>query len=57
MDITVPMVVRLEGTNVDEGRNILKDSKLEFTVARTMADAAEKVASCVAESNGGGKGK
>ncbi len=57
VDITVPMVVRLEGTNVHEGRNILKDSKLKFTVARTMADAAEKVASCVAESNGGGRRK
>ena len=38
--IRVPLIVRLEGTNVDQGRKILKDSSLEFRVARDMAEAA-----------------
>lgn len=42
--ITLPMVVRLEGTNVDVGRRILAESGLTFTVAQGMKDAAEKVA-------------
>jgi succinyl-CoA synthetase beta subunit len=41
--LTLPIVLRLEGTNVEEGRRILKDSGLNFTVAETMKDAAEKV--------------
>jgi succinyl-CoA synthetase beta subunit len=39
----LPIVLRLEGTNVEKGREILKDSGLKFTVAETMKDAAEKV--------------
>ncbi|MCK4486574.1 MAG: ADP-forming succinate--CoA ligase subunit beta [Desulfobacterales bacterium] len=41
--IKVPVVVRLDGTNVEEGRNILAESGLDFIVADSMADAAEKV--------------
>lgn len=41
--VEVPVVVRLEGTNVKEGRDILKSSGLNFEVAAGMADAAEKV--------------
>jgi succinyl-CoA synthetase beta subunit len=41
--IQLPVVLRLEGTNVDAGRQILKDSGLNFIVAETMKDAAEKV--------------
>jgi succinyl-CoA synthetase beta subunit len=41
--VKVPMVVRLEGTNVERGRAILRDSGLEFLVADGMKDAAEKV--------------
>jgi succinyl-CoA synthetase beta subunit len=41
--IQLPIVLRLEGTNVEAGRQILKDSGLDFTVAETMKDAAEKV--------------
>ncbi len=41
--ITIPMVVRLEGTNVEKGQEILKNSGLKFTVADGMKDAAEKV--------------
>ncbi|MBN1382900.1 MAG: ADP-forming succinate--CoA ligase subunit beta [Deltaproteobacteria bacterium] len=43
LDINVPLVIRLEGTNVDEGRRILADSGLSFTVAENLKDAAEKV--------------
>lgn len=41
--IKVPVVVRLDGTNVEEGRQILAQSDLDFIVAHSMADAAEKV--------------
>jgi len=41
--IPLPIVLRLEGTNVEAGRQILKDSGLNFIVAETMKDAAEKV--------------
>jgi succinyl-CoA synthetase beta subunit len=41
--IQLPIVLRLEGTNVEEGREILKQSGFNFIVAETMKDAAEKV--------------
>jgi succinyl-CoA synthetase beta subunit len=41
--INVPLVVRLEGTNVELGKQMLRDSKLNFTTADTMGEAAEKV--------------
>ena len=41
--IQLPIVLRLEGTNVEAGREILKNSGLSFIVAETMKDAAEKV--------------
>jgi succinyl-CoA synthetase beta subunit len=41
--IQLPIVLRLEGTNVEAGREILKQSGLNFIVAETMKDAAEKV--------------
>jgi len=43
LKIRVPVVVRMEGTNVEAGRKILTDSGLDFTVAHGMKDAAEKV--------------
>ncbi|HZP23152.1 MAG TPA: ADP-forming succinate--CoA ligase subunit beta [Terriglobales bacterium] len=42
-NIQLPIVLRLEGTNVEQGRQILKESGLKFIVAETMKDAAEKV--------------
>ena len=42
-DVRHPVVVRLEGTNVDEGRRILREAPFQFIVAEQMADAAEKV--------------
>jgi succinyl-CoA synthetase beta subunit len=41
--IQLPIVLRLEGTNVEAGREILRQSGLNFIVADTMKDAAEKV--------------
>ncbi len=42
-NIQLPIVLRLEGTNVEQGREILQQSGLNFIVAETMKDAAEKV--------------
>ena len=44
VSLSVPLVVRLEGTNVEKGREILTQSGIAITNATTMADAAEKVA-------------
>jgi len=44
-EVGVPVVVRLEGTNVEEGRRILREADFKFIVAKDMADAAEKVVS------------
>jgi succinyl-CoA synthetase beta subunit len=41
LNVKVPVVLRLEGTNVEEGRKILKDSGLKFLVGETMQDAAK----------------
>jgi len=43
LKIKVPVVVRLEGTNVEEGQRVIRESGLNFTVANGMKDAAEKV--------------
>ncbi len=43
LSVRSPIVVRMEGTNVEQGRKILLDSGLNFTVAKDMRDAAEKV--------------
>ncbi len=47
VQVKVPIIIRLEGTNVDEGRRLLDASGLTFTVARDMKDAAQKVAALV----------
>ncbi len=51
IDVTVPLVVRLEGTNVDQARQILRESGLDLITATTLANAAEKA---VAASRGRG---
>jgi len=48
LGIEVPVVVRLEGTNVEEGQRVIRDSGLNFTVADGMRDAAEKVVALAA---------
>jgi succinyl-CoA synthetase beta subunit len=47
LNVELPIVVRMEGTNVEEGRRILAESGLNFTVADGMRDAAEKVVGLV----------
>ena len=42
LDVKVPVVVRLSGTNVDEGRKILADSDVELITAETLSEAAQK---------------
>lgn len=42
LDITLPLVVRMEGTNVEEGKRLLKESGLEITTADDLGQAAEK---------------
>jgi succinyl-CoA synthetase beta subunit len=43
LNVKVPIVIRMEGTNVEKGREILSESGFNFTVADGMKDAAEKV--------------
>lgn len=50
--IDVPLIVRLEGTNVEEGRRILEESELEFLVAKDMAEAAGLVTRQVSTKGG-----
>ena len=45
--MSVPLVVRLEGTNVERGRQILDESDVKLQTATTMADAAEKIVAAV----------
>ncbi|MFW2365274.1 MAG: ADP-forming succinate--CoA ligase subunit beta [Desulforhopalus sp.] len=48
VQLSVPVVVRMEGTNVEEGRRILSESGLKLINATDLADAAQKVAEIVA---------
>ena len=43
LQVKVPVVVRMEGTNVERGQQILRESGLNFTIANGMKDGAEKV--------------
>jgi succinyl-CoA synthetase beta subunit len=45
LHVTVPVVIRMEGTNVEKGKQMLKASGLNFATADTMSEAAEKVVS------------
>ncbi|MFH2092079.1 MAG: ADP-forming succinate--CoA ligase subunit beta [Pseudomonadota bacterium] len=45
--INIPMVVRMEGTNVEKGKQILKDANLNLTSAFDLQDAAQKIAAAV----------
>ena len=47
VQVTVPVVVRMEGTNVAEGRRILAESGLNFRIADSMADAAHQVVQAI----------
>jgi succinyl-CoA synthetase beta subunit len=43
LGVRVPIVIRMEGTNVEEGKRILRDSRLNFATADTMGEAADRV--------------
>ena len=43
LGVRVPIVIRMEGTNVDEGKRLLRESGMNFTTADSMDDAARKV--------------
>jgi succinyl-CoA synthetase beta subunit len=43
LGVPVPIVIRMEGTNVDEGKRLLRDSGMNFTTADSMGEAAETV--------------
>jgi succinyl-CoA synthetase beta subunit len=47
VDLKVPLVVRLEGTNVEEGKKILADSRLAIVPANDLGDAAQKIVAAV----------
>ncbi|MFQ5677647.1 MAG: succinate--CoA ligase subunit beta, partial [bacterium] len=47
MDINVPVVVRLEGTNAEEAAKLLEESELSFEVGRSFQEAAEKVVAAI----------
>ena len=49
VSLHVPLVVRLEGTNVDLGKKILADSGLPILAAEDLADAAKKIVDTVKE--------
>lgn len=50
VELTLPLVVRLEGTNVERGKEILNDSGLAIEPASTMTDGAQKIVKLVKES-------
>ncbi len=43
-DVSVPLIVRLQGTNAEEGQRILQESGLLFTVAKDLHAAAKHIA-------------
>ncbi len=52
MSLRVPLVVRLQGTNVEQGKKILSESSLAIIPAETMAEAAEKIVRAVKDAEG-----
>ena len=47
LDVKVPVVVRLSGTNVEEGRRILNENEVDLIVVETLAEAGEKSVAAV----------
>jgi succinyl-CoA synthetase beta subunit len=43
LGVRVPIVIRMEGTNVEEGKQMLRESALNFTTANSMGEAARQV--------------
>jgi succinyl-CoA synthetase beta subunit len=53
LGVPVPIVIRMEGTNVEEGKRLLKESGLNFTTADSMGDAASAVVALAGGKTGG----
>lgn len=51
LEIKIPLVVRLEGTKVEEGKKIMKDSGLDIIAADNLSDAARKIVSSIKENS------
>ena len=49
INISVPLVVRLEGTKVDEGKKIIEESDLEVISSSDLDDAAQKITKAISE--------
>ena len=49
IDVQVPIIIRMEGTNVEEGNSILKESGFNFMIANGMKDGAEKAVAALKE--------
>ena len=47
IEIKVPLVIRLAGTNVEKGNKILKESKINYIEANTLEDAANKAVAVI----------
>jgi succinyl-CoA synthetase beta subunit len=43
LDVRTPIVIRMEGTNVEEGKRLLRESGLNFTTADSMGEAAKRI--------------
>ena len=52
IDINMPLVIRLAGTNVEEGNKILKESKIDYIQASTLEDAANKAVEALKQVEG-----
>jgi len=53
IDLKIPLVVRLAGTNVEEGRRILKESNLPIITADSLSEAADRVVGALTSSRAG----
>jgi succinyl-CoA synthetase beta subunit len=53
LGVRVPIVIRMEGTNVEQGKQMLQASGLNFTTADTMGEAAERVVALARETPAG----
>ena len=54
LDVRAPVVIRMEGTNVEQGKRMLEESGLNFTTADAMDEAAERVVALAGGSAGAG---
>ena len=53
LGVPVPIVIRMKGTNVEEGKKMLAESGLNFATADTMGEAADQVVALASKTAGG----